>query len=290
MALGDTKNVLAGIPDVAGGFWVKDLIKSPESYPKKDTNLKDDGWTPVGFISEDGVTEANERDTEKVKAWGGDTIRVLQNEHTQTFTFSFYELGNPEVLKLIYGDDNVTVGDDGAVEITQNSKVLPHKSFCIEVLDGDKKIRKFIPDGQITETGELQMTHSAVMGIEATVEAFADSKGNKVYTTQSKATPAKKEEEEEEDTGRAAELTIDTSDITGWKAGQPVNTTITATGGDKSYTFSSDDLPAGLNIASNGEISGETSVTGSQSFTVKVADGSGKSATKRFTVDIAESM
>ena len=276
MALGDTKNVIAGIPDVAGGFWVKDLITDREAYPSKDTNLKEDGWTPVGFISEDGVTEANERDTEKVKGWGGDTIRVLQNEHTQTFTFSFYELGNPEVLKLIYGDDNVTVSDDGTVEITQNSKVLPHKSFCIEVLDGDKKIRKFIPDGQITETGELQMTHSAVMGIEATLEAFADAQGNKVYTTQSKV-----------DANKAADLTITTESISGWKANTEVSTSITATGGDAKYTFTSTDLPSGLSISTGGKITGQTTATGQKSFTVKVADGSGKTASKRYTVNIA---
>lgn len=187
MALGNTKNVLAGIPDVAGGLWVKDLIEDPAQYPKAGADLKEDGWTHVGFISEDGVTEANERDTEKVKAWGGDTVRVLQNDHTQTFAFSFFELGNPEVLKLIYGDENVTVGSDGKVEVKQNSKVLPHKSFMIQVLDGATKIDKFIPDGQIIETGELQMTHSAVMSVEVTVEAFVDKQGNKVYTTQSTA-------------------------------------------------------------------------------------------------------
>lgn len=190
MALGNTKNVLAGIPDSAGGFWVADLITDPENYPKKDADLSTAGFTAVGFITEDGVTEANERDTEKVKAWGGDTIRVLQNEHTQTFTFSFAELGNPDVLKLIYGDDNVTVAGDGSIEITQNSKVLPHKSFAIEVLDGNTKVRKFIPDGQITETGELQMTHSAIMSTEVTLEAFADAQGNKVYTTQTPITAA----------------------------------------------------------------------------------------------------
>ena len=184
MALGNTKNVLAGIPDSTGGLWVADLITDPSNYPKKNTDLSASGFTSVGFITEDGVTEANERGTEKIKAWGGDTIRVLQNEHTQTFTFSFAELGNPDVLKLIYGDDNVTVGSDGSVEVKQNSKVLPHKSFCIEVLDGNQKIRKFIPDGQITETGELQMTHSAIMASEVTMEAFVDSLGNKVYTTQ----------------------------------------------------------------------------------------------------------
>lgn len=201
MALGNTKNVLAGIPDSTGGLWVKDLVKDKSAYPGKDTDLKGDGWIPVGFISEDGVTEASERSVEKVKAWGGDTVRTLQTEHDISYKFTFYEMGNPEVLKLVYGDENVTVGDDGTVDITQNSKVLPHKSFCIEVTDGDTKIRKFIPDGQITETGELQMTHSAVMGIEATVEAFTDSEGVKVYTTQTGLKTEKTAPEASEETG-----------------------------------------------------------------------------------------
>lgn len=183
MALGDTSNVLAGLPASTGGLWVADkLDKTKYADIIGGGDLKAAGFNSVGYITEDGVTEASERDTEKVKAWGGDTIRVLQNEHTATFTFAFAELANPEVLRLVYGDDNVTV--QGAnISINQNSKTLPHKSFVIEVLDGTKKIRKFIPDGQITETGELQMVHSNVMQVEVTLEAFPDHEGNKVYTT-----------------------------------------------------------------------------------------------------------
>lgn len=189
MALGNTQNVLAGIPDASGGFWAGPLVEKA-SYPTASSDLKEAGLVSVGFINEDGVTEASERDTEKVKAWGGDTIRVLQNEHTMTYTLTFAELANPDVLKLIYGDENVTVGEDGSVEVKHTSKTLPHRSFAIEVLDGETKIRKFIPDGQITETGELQLVHSGIMSIEVTIEAFPDVDGVKVYTTQSKVTAA----------------------------------------------------------------------------------------------------
>lgn len=192
MALGDTSNVLAGLPASTGGLWVADkLDKTKYADIIAGGDLKAAGFNSVGYITEDGVTEASERDTEKVKAWGGDTIRVLQNEHTATFTFAFAELANPEVLRLVYGDDNVTV--QGAnISINQNSKTLPHKSFVIEVLDGAKKIRKFIPDGQITETGELQMVHNNVMQVEVTLEAFPDHEGNKVYTTYTDVTVAAK--------------------------------------------------------------------------------------------------
>ena len=188
MALGNTANVLAGIPDSSGGLWVADKVVESADYPEAATELAAAGFKAVGFISEDGVTESQERDVEKVKAWGGDTIRVLQNEHTKTFAFTFAEMGNIDVLKLVYGDENVIEGADGAIDILHNSKTLPHKSFVIEVLDGNKKIRKFIPDGQIIETGELQLVHSGIMSMEVTIEAFPDADGNKVYESHSAVT------------------------------------------------------------------------------------------------------
>ena len=180
MALGDNKNVLVGIPDVSGGLWVSDLVSDTASLPKADTELATAGFTAVGFISEDGITEANERDTDKVKAWGGDTVRILQNEHTITYSFTFLEMGNPEVLKLLFGEDNIETSGD-TTTIKKNAKVLEHKTFVIEVLDGDKKIRLVVPDGQITETGERQFSHNAVLQVEVTIEAFSDADGNKGY-------------------------------------------------------------------------------------------------------------
>ena len=180
MALGDNKNVLVGIPDVSGGLWVSDLVSETSALPKADTELATAGFTAVGFISEDGITEANERDTDKVKAWGGDTVRILQNEHTITYSFTFLEMGNPEVLKLLFGEDNIETSGD-TTTIKKNAKVLEHKTFVIEVLDGDKKIRLVVPDGQITETGERQFSHNAVLQVEVTIEAFSDADGNKGY-------------------------------------------------------------------------------------------------------------
>lgn len=180
MALGDNKNVLVGIPDVSGGLWVSDLVSETSALPTSSTELGTAGFTAVGFISEDGITEANERDTDKVKAWGGDTVRILQNEHTITYSFTFLEMGNPEVLKLLFGEDNIETSG-GVTTIKKNAKVLEHKTFVIEVLDGDKKIRLVVPDGQITETGERQFSHNAVLQVEVTIEAFSDSEGNKGY-------------------------------------------------------------------------------------------------------------
>ena len=189
MALGNTQDVLVGIPDSSGGLWVGDLIKDTALLPGADDDLATAGFVPAGFIGEDGVTEANDRDTDKIKAWGGDTVRVIQNDHTITYSFTFLELGNAEVLKLIYGDENVEVSGD-QIQVKKNSQVLPHKTWVIEVFDrgADRKIRLVVPDGQITETGERNFTHSDVISMEVTIEAFVDANGNKGYEYQVKPT------------------------------------------------------------------------------------------------------
>jgi hypothetical protein len=50
-----------------------------------------------------------------------------------------------------------------------------------EVKDGEAKIRIYVPDGQITEVGEITYSDSEVIGYQVTVEAFADELGNKAY-------------------------------------------------------------------------------------------------------------
>ena len=185
MALGNVQNVLVGIPDSSGGLWVGDLIEDTAKLPDASTDLAGAGFIPAGFIGEDGVTEENERDVDKIKAWGGDTVRVIQNDHTITYSFTFLELGNFEVLKLIYGDENVEKSGDQII-VKKNSQVLPHKTWVIEVFDKgtDRKIRLVIPDGQITETGDRNFTHSDVISMEVTIEAFVDKDGNKGYEYQ----------------------------------------------------------------------------------------------------------
>ena len=176
----NTKNVLVGVPDkVSGGVYFSDSLIDEAEYPT--TSLEGTlptGLIAAGFIGEDGVTEANESDTEKIKAWGGDTVRVVQTDHTVTYTLSFLEFGNVDVLKALYGEDNVS--EDGTVLTAKiNADVLEHRSWLFEMKDGDNRIRIFVPDGQITSRGEINYTHGGAIVPEVTIEAFPDANGDK---------------------------------------------------------------------------------------------------------------
>ena len=174
-----SSNVLVGVPDkVSGGVYFSDEVLETAGYPVSDLASPPTDMTAGGFISEDGVTESNESDTERIRAWGGDTVRVVQTDHTVTYSFTFLESKNAEVLKAVYGDDNVdTTG--GVVKVLVNSDVLPHRSWAFEMKDGDSRIRVFVPDGQITTRGEITYTHTGAIQYEVTVEAFPDADGNK---------------------------------------------------------------------------------------------------------------
>ena len=176
-------NVVSGKPLSTGGLLIAPL---GTALPASGVAVPGVSFVTAGYIGEDGVTEGGDRSTEKIKAWGGDVVKIVQTEHSLTYQFTFIETLNSTVLKNIYGDSNVTTtaatsttGTIHAVEVT--SDVLPHKEYIFEIKDGVAKIRIVVPDGQITEIGEITYSDADVIGYSVTVECFPDATGVKAY-------------------------------------------------------------------------------------------------------------
>lgn len=171
----NVNNVVAGKP-VGGGVW-----RAPRGsvLPTDATTLPGAPFAGAGYIGEDGLTETQDRSTEKIRAWGGDTVKVVQTEFGLTFEFTFIESIKGEVLEAVYGKDNVTSvvasaskGNTHAVKVTSDQ--LPHEAYIFDVKDGDAHIRIVVPDGQITEVGEVTYSDGEVVGYQVTIEAFRD--------------------------------------------------------------------------------------------------------------------
>lgn len=148
--------------------------------PTKADSALDAAWLDLGFIGEDGFTESNSRTTDKKRALGGSTVRVLQTEYGVTVQFTFLDSMDLNVLKRVYGADNVSVDGDGNVTVKRNKKPLPHESWVIDLFDGDKIDRSYIPDGQITEVGDVVKVHSDVVMFTVTIEAFENEDGDNI--------------------------------------------------------------------------------------------------------------
>lgn len=172
----DSLNVVAGKPLATGGVLLGAL---GSAAPTDASTALNAAFKAAGYIGEDGLTETIDRSTDKIKAWGGDTVKIVQTDFAVTYQFTFLETLNGDVLAAVYGTQNVTTtaattstATIHAVKI--NGDTLPQTSYVFEVKDGPARIRIYVPRGQITEVGEVTYSDSEVIGYQVTVEAFRD--------------------------------------------------------------------------------------------------------------------
>lgn len=197
--LRNRKNILVGAPEVkaSGGFVIGKPVTSAEVPTDALAELPAamDRKT-LGFIGEDGVTKTVNRETEKIKDWNGDTAIVLDTEHSVVLKTTFLEAGNPTVLTTVYGNDNVDI-DGSTITTKDTADSLPHFSCCFEIkAASDRKIRVFVPDGQVTSIGDVSFVKSDLVKYEVEIECFPDDQGVKLYSLISDlgAVPAGREE------------------------------------------------------------------------------------------------
>ena len=175
----NASNVLAGKPLVGGGIFVAPM---GAVRPTGATTALNPAYRGTGYVSEDGVTETVDRSTDKIRAWGGDTVKVVQSEFGVQYEFTFIETLNSEVLKTVYGGTNVTTtaatGTKGTLhKVKLNSGTLPEQQFVIDMKDGNATVRiSFF--GQISEVGEITYSDEEVIGYPVTVLAIPDANGD----------------------------------------------------------------------------------------------------------------
>lgn len=181
MANPTVANVLQGKPVVTGGV----LRGTPGAALPTDAAGTLTGFAGLGYVGDDGLTESNGRTTDKVKAWGGATVKVVQTDFSVTYQFTLYEQ-TADVLKAVHGDDNVTTTaatlSTGTLQsVKVNKESLEHAPWVFDMKDGAAKIRVVVPDGQVTEVGDIVYNDAGVVGYQCTVEAFEDADGNNAY-------------------------------------------------------------------------------------------------------------
>lgn len=177
--MADTKNVTYGKPKVAGALSV---AKAGSKIPTDAKSELDEAYKNLGYISDDGLANENTAETDLIKAWGGDSVLTLQTSKTDTFAFTLIEVMNMDVLKTVYGESNVTGDLTTGIKIVANSKPLESKVYVFDIIfKGGILKRIVIPNGQVTEVGEISYKDDEAVGYETTVQALPDKDGNTHY-------------------------------------------------------------------------------------------------------------
>lgn len=173
------QNVSVGKPMADGAVFV---APAKSKLPTDCSTALDLAFKCVGLISEDGVSNEIETDSEEIKAWGGDVVLNPQTSRVEKFTFTMIET-NEQSLKVVFGDKNVTgTSIETGIQVKHNGLEREERVYVIETIMGTGNIkRQVIPRGKVSEIGEIAYKDDEPIGYEVTITALLDESGNTAY-------------------------------------------------------------------------------------------------------------
>lgn len=173
-------NVTAGKPKIGGAIFRAPLgTLLPTSA---ESVLDESVWKSIGYCSDDGVTNSNTRESDDVKAWGGDTVLTIQTEKKDTIQMTWIETMNVETLKAVHGDANVSGDLSTGIVISVNSKELTAGAYVIDMALRDDAIKRIvIPNAKISAVDDVVYSDEDVVGYPVTLTCMPDNNSNTHY-------------------------------------------------------------------------------------------------------------
>ncbi|MFF9631732.1 phage tail tube protein [Streptomyces fradiae] len=165
-----------------GGAWVAPVgtpaLASPLTQPT-------DPWKALGAISEDGLTNGWDEESQTFTPWGlTSPFRTQITQSVRTFGLTVWETSRLAVMSLQYRLDEAefTPDGDGLTKFAETASPVPdRRSFWFLVVDGDNYRGFYVPQGEINDRGDVSYKQDEMSGFEWTITTYPDDAGNTVY-------------------------------------------------------------------------------------------------------------
>ena len=144
-----------------------------------------ESFTGDEYVSEDGLTLSPSRSTTEIKDWSGATVRKVLESFDGTLSWTMIST-NAGALSIAFGSNHITTvaatAAHGAQVKAALGAYLPEEQAWVFLMkDGDARIIIVVPDGQITEVGDVTFASNAAVGWQVTLSCYPDANGNSIY-------------------------------------------------------------------------------------------------------------
>lgn len=177
--MSNVKLVTAAKPKTGGAVW---CAPAGTTLPTDAKTALNEAFASLGYISTEGITNSNSPTTEPTKAWGGDIVLNELTERPDTFKFQLIEGLNVEVLKAVYGPDNVTGTLETGITVKANSDEPVSAVYVVDMVMKNKvKKRVVLPDASLTALEDITYASGSAVAYGVTLTALPDGNGNTHY-------------------------------------------------------------------------------------------------------------
>ena len=175
-------NVSTAKPKTGGALYV---APAGTTVPTDATTALDAAFKSLGYMSEDGLVNSTNKTREDIKAWGGDIVDSPQTEYKDTFKGKLIEALNIDVLKTVYGSNNVSGALATGITVKANGGETDELVFVAEMVMRNGALKRVvIPCGKVTEMSDINYKAGDPISYEITITAYAlddDPDGNTHY-------------------------------------------------------------------------------------------------------------
>lgn len=134
----------------------------------------------VGALSDAGISESTNQDRQDVFIWQGNALaRRIPGEFTKTWTLAAAET-NLVTLGAHFPGSTITQTVEG-VSIAEKPPVTDIRPWILHGIDGTRAQRIVVPQGEITERGDVVWSSGDITVYEWTLSGYLDASGNVAY-------------------------------------------------------------------------------------------------------------
>lgn len=264
---------------------------------KYDTDI----YLNRGYLSPDGVEVNFDEDTNEFIPWQeAVAIRrdITKSVKTVKITLWQFTKDNAAWYFGVPGG-TIEVNPDGSWYFDEgNLPEFEHTQTVIDVVDGDKAMKLTLFDAQVTTRSGMVFRREDAIGLELELSSYPAGKEYASQNLQGKTARwlfsstwdgSGAAGDTSESTDGVLPLAVQTATLPAATENEEYTATLMATGGTAPYAWKLDvssTLPDGLQLSTEGAITGTPTAAGETQITVEVLDSKGLKATKSLTLTV----